>query len=204
MEGSPKKWAGVIDEECQPSEVVHDAIEDARFLAQQLYGDAPKAKIVGSTQSLETKFPYIPSHLHHIVFELSKNALRATIDHAQEAYNLGSSYPPVTIVLSKGDTDLTIKVSDVGGGISRTNISKIFDYSFTTARRPTESIDADIAHAPLAGFGYGLPLSRQYARYLGGDVQVISMDGYGTDAYVYLKHVASDTIESVQTGSDLV
>lgn len=31
----------------------------------------------------------------------------------------------------------------------------------------------------MAGYGYGLPISRCYARYFGGDVQIISMEGYG-------------------------
>jgi pyruvate dehydrogenase kinase 2/3/4 len=39
---------------------------------------------------------------------------------------------------------------------------------------------------PIAGFGYGLPLSRLYARYFGGDLSIMSMDGWGTDAYLYL------------------
>ena len=29
----------------------------------------------------------------------------------------------------------------------------------------------------LAGYGYGLPISRLYARYFGGDLQIISMEG---------------------------
>lgn len=30
----------------------------------------------------------------------------------------------------------------------------------------------------LAGYGYGLPISRLYARYFGGDLQIISMEGW--------------------------
>ena len=45
--------------------------------------------------------------------------------------------------------------------------------------------------SPLAGLGYGLPISRSYARYFGGDVSIMSMEGYGTHAFVYLTRLGN-------------
>ena len=41
----------------------------------------------------------------------------------------------------------------------------------------------------LAGYGVGLPLSRLYARYFGGDLDVKSLEGLGTDAYLHLSRL---------------
>jgi pyruvate dehydrogenase kinase 2/3/4 len=67
---------------------------------------------------------------------------------------------------------------------------------YTTANRPQLEEDVGMGEyrAPLAGFGYGLPLSRLYARYFGGDLRLLSMEGYGTDAYLHLSRL-SDTEE---------
>lgn len=39
----------------------------------------------------------------------------------------------------------------------------------------------------ILGYGYGLPISRLYARYLHGDLVLLSCDGFGTDSLIYLK-----------------
>ncbi|EGE00931.1 pyruvate dehydrogenase kinase [Trichophyton tonsurans CBS 112818] len=54
--------------------------------------------------------------------------------------------------------------------------------------------------APMAGFGYGLPISRLYARYFGGDLKLISMEGYGTDVYLHLNRLSSSS-EPLHQGS---
>jgi hypothetical protein len=53
--------------------------------------------------------------------------------------------------------------------------------------------------------GVGLPLSRVYARYFGGDLQVISMEGYGTDAYVFVRRLgdAAEPISECANGEHL-
>ena len=39
---------------------------------------------------------------------------------------------------------------------------------------------------PLAGLGFGLPLARCYAEYLGGSLRMLSMPGLGVDMVLQL------------------
>ena len=88
---------------------------------------------------------------------------------------------------------MTIKISDEGGGIPRSGMPLIWSYMYTTAK-PLLDIDSGMdSRTPLAGFGYGLPLSRLYARLFGGDLKLISMDGYGTDAYLHLSKLSDSS-----------
>ena len=52
----------------------------------------------------------------------------------------------------------------------------------------SDEVDHSV-EVPLAGLGYGLPISKSYARYFGGDVSIMSMEGYGTDAFVHLRRL---------------
>lgn len=83
-------------------------------------------------------------------------------------------------------------MADQGGGIPYGKADLLFQYMYTTAPQPSPSHCRE-GSAPLAGYGYGLPLSRLYARYFQGDLVLSSMDGHGTDAIIYLK-VTIETI----------
>lgn len=60
-------------------------------------------------------------HRSHICFELLKNSLRAVVErHGVENED---NFPPVKVVVVEGKEDLTIKISDEGGGIPRSAVS---------------------------------------------------------------------------------
>ena len=50
---------------------------------------------------------YIPSHLHHMAFELFKNAMRATVEHHGKNCE---TLPPVRATISQGPNEVSIKV----------------------------------------------------------------------------------------------
>jgi len=188
---------GAIDPNCNVAEVLEDSYQTAKYLCEQYYLSAPDVNIevqnsVDDTNDKAVDIIYVPSHLHHICFELFKNAMRATMESIPDDV---IKIPAINVTVTKGKTDCCIRISDHGHGASRQVSRKWFEYLYSTAPRPPRSEDARVT--PLAGYGYGLPLSRLYARYLGGDLFLQSMEGYGTDAFIYLKTYSKEAVETV-------
>lgn len=177
-------WSGIICGHSSPSETGQDAAKNAQDLCRLYYSAAPQVEFHGRT---ELTFTYIPSHLHHMLFELLKNSLRATVEtHGEDA-----KLPPVRVIIAGGSEDVTIKIEDEGGGIPRSGMNRIWTYLYTTAPQPMGAPNGSEEFDAMAGYGYGLPTTRLYARYFGGDLQVISMEGYGTDAYLHLNRLGT-------------
>jgi len=194
LRGPPiKDYIGLICQHTSPFAIVQHAVDDATFMCNRKFGDAPEVIISGR---MDLTFAYVPTHLHYILLELLKNALRATVEH----HGIDREWPPIEVIIADGQSneDVVIKISDKGGGIARSDTKKIWSYLFTTADPAIQegmiAFDNDKDHsidAPLAGLGYGLPISRSYARYFGGDLSVISMECYGTDAFVHMKRLGN-------------
>ncbi|KAI3365477.1 hypothetical protein L3Q82_010564 [Scortum barcoo] len=181
---------GSIDPHCQVGDVVQDAFHSAKMLCDQYYLRSPDLilKEMSHMKNLPINIVYVPSHLYHMLFELFKNAMRATI----ETHENSNSLPPIQVMVSLGGEDLSIKVSDKGGGVPFRRMENLFSYMYSTAPAPQMG---EHTRPPLAGFGYGLPISRLYAKYFQGDLQLYSMEGHGTDAVIYLKALSTDSIE---------
>lgn len=171
----------------------------------------------------DTQFPYIKEHLDYIIFELLKNAFRATrIKHLR-----AEKLPPIRATIVSGEDLVTIRISDQGGGLLTPQIKSPSDlFSFSHVRNATRLEDARLGalrtvssstkgmkatvdeqlyavnraaseeapdrSAPHPRIGIGLPMSNIYATYFGGSLELVSMDGYGTDVYLRLPRLGTN------------
>ncbi|EER08958.1 pyruvate dehydrogenase, putative [Perkinsus marinus ATCC 50983] len=191
---------GALTTNTLPVLVLQQAYEAAKYMCRRDYnGLAPDLVVNG--MSLEEyltvappqrSFAYVAQHLFYIFLEILKNAMRASVEKAlfdnggdyQRCLNAG--LPPVAVTLpdlsSMWDSERTIKIADRGYGMKREILKKASSYFYSSAtQKPdgTQELPDFDSRAPLAGFGFGLPISTVMARYFDGDLEVNSIPGAG-------------------------
>jgi pyruvate dehydrogenase kinase 2/3/4 len=181
-------FLGCIQTDCCPTKEVRKVAESVANQTEEYYGICPEIQIVESTMNSDSKFTYVPHHLHYMVGELLKNSCRATVRKYLESEANGekTQIPPIRVVIVKGEEDVTIKIADRGGGIPRSNNSSIWKFAHSTAGEEESTSYFAIDDEGTKIRGFGLPLARIYARYLGGELTLKSTEGYGLDAYLHL------------------
>ncbi|GJP66109.1 hypothetical protein CLOP_g23026 [Closterium sp. NIES-67] len=196
-------FIGVICTNMSVREVVEDAVEEATDMCTRTFGCCPEFVLTGD---LSTTFAYIPSHLHYMLFEILKNASRAIVEHhtnqSGDPVFSSASFPPVVVTVCSGSNEVTIKVSDLGGGIPEKLQAKVWRYGYSSVEgdvttsstlRSAAGGPVDSQGTPMAGLGFGLPYSRLLAQYLGGNIEMVSIPGYGSDVYVRVRRVVDQT-----------
>jgi len=184
---------GIISLQCSPEKCIANVMPIVKGMTERMFGITPEVEILGNR---DYTFPFISSHLEYILLELLKNAMRATIEHHRKISRLHfPDLPPLEILIAPGKEIVTIRISDQGGGISADHLRNIWQYGFTTMRKVGEEDKSGLGilgtsfeeiHSPMAGLGFGLPLSRLYANHFGGNLTLTTMEGYGTDAHLSL------------------
>jgi signal transduction histidine kinase len=113
----------------------------------------------------------IPQDIGRVLLNLINNAFYAVDKKAKEGID---GYKPEVIVSTKKlDDKIEISVKDNGDGIPEQVRDKIFQPFFTT--KPTGS-----------GTGLGLSLSYDIVKAHGGEIQVESKDGFGSEFIIFL------------------
>ncbi|KAM5540525.1 hypothetical protein V8D89_005983 [Ganoderma adspersum] len=185
--------------------------------------NAPWPKVIIDGH-VKTKFAYIREHLEYIIFELLKNAFRAT----RLKHPTADVLPPVRATVVASDNNVCVRISDQGGGLLSPEIKTPSDlFSFSHVRNAARLEDARLgalrtvssstrgmtatvseqvgglqpdAHgeipsdyaSPNPTIGMGLPMSNIYATYFGGSLELVSLDGYGTDVFVRLPKLGTN------------
>eukprot|EP01060_Flectonema_neradi_P004304 TRINITY_DN1278_c9_g1_i1.p1 TRINITY_DN1278_c9_g1~~TRINITY_DN1278_c9_g1_i1.p1 ORF type:complete len:481 (+),score=28.80 TRINITY_DN1278_c9_g1_i1:41-1444(+) len=203
-------FTGLVHKDMDSSRVITHSIDQVSKEAEAVYGTAPK--VILNTHGINEGIPFVPLYLNTMMTELLKNSMRAVIEkHGRFGAQNGSGLITVTVCVSE-NKKLTIRVDDKGGGIRRSHIDLTQSYLYTTARPayadnsalevkcswentegtphtapPLSSVPC--AASPFAGYGYGLPITRCISSYFGGQFELISQEGLGTSAYIYLDPV---------------
>nr|CAH8831677.1 unnamed protein product [Trichobilharzia regenti] len=176
-----------------------------------------------SVKGKDVTFCYIPGHLFYMLYELLKNSMRAVVEN----HTLDDNLPRLHILISNAPEDIIIKITDFGGGMTLNMVERTFGYNFTTAihsthlysnflnleenyssvpnvsqitpnNRMTYEVQSERSTCtPIAGRGHGLPLSRLYAKYLGGNLNLFSVEGVGTSALIHLKRKPENAHELI-------
>ena len=105
--------------------------------------------------------------------------------------------PPMRVVVAAGDGEVTIKVADEGGGLPRSRLRGVWSY-----RGRWAGGHADPALQGKADLhGLGLPIARLYAKYFGGSLALVPIEGHGTDCYVTFNRLPEENAEQIQPRS---
>ncbi|KAL1914994.1 uncharacterized protein VTP21DRAFT_7699 [Calcarisporiella thermophila] len=128
---------------------------------------------------------HIPAYLNRILFEI-----------LLPAFCSGSSR--ITLVVASGEEDVSIRVSDEGGGFPLRSSQQRWSY----LSPPSTYGASSYSNTPYASQTmptlptHGLPVARLIARYFGGDLNMVSMEGHGTDTYFAL-HRNDNFLENI-------
>jgi len=200
----------------------YDPVVEVRKVAAEvtrqtldLFGVCPKIDIRDCSSST-ANFTYVPHHLQYMLVELLKNSCKATVlkhrhrpqhtinnnNNTKDEKKIENELPAIRVVIAKGKENISIQISDRGGGVPRSIMHQIFQFGYVGKSNNSGSnnnLDDDIPPKLLekSDFGrdiitgdrmrgFGLPLARIYARYFGGELTLKSMEGYGLDVYLYL------------------
>ena len=219
----PPHPTSIVDPHCKVTEICRETARDVRQLCHEETGFRPTIKVESYFGQDMNNFAFIPGAISYILRELLKNSAVATAKQHQTKKHKKSPRlvedNSISVIVCADESRVMIHVGDRAGGIPFEVGQHIWSYLYSTKeqrkQQEEENTDMDMdmdkedkqqydddhlestAATALGGFGVGLPLSRLYANYLGGTINLVSLPGYGTHAYVFLPRLPEKMVETV-------
>ena len=208
---SENDFVGEVLLRCNAKEIIERCGKIAQDICRSDQGPVPDIKILGHTNAT---FPYVLSHLEYIIGELLRNSIQAVMETNQD-----KSIPhPIEVLISEAPQQVVIRISDRGGGVARDLLP--FLWSFTKgpqsssrlenfgqvpelaatvnevmptlgSKRRDSSLGTLASRPPKMKLGMGLPMSKVYAEYWAGGLEMHSLEGYGVDAFLQISKLGN-------------
>ena len=214
-------FVGEIFLKCNAKEVVQKCAATARDLVRKAYGPDVAIPEVVLQGHLETTFPYIPSHLEYIVGELLRNSIQAVIEQkglpnpppievliceaaqhiiiriSDQGGGVDREVLPYLWSFAKGPRR-SYRLQNLGQvprlAATMQEIKAPEDISeggHSAGEHFKDSLVSLLNRPPDLKLGMGLPMSKIYAEYWAGSLEVHSLEGWGCDAFLQISRLGN-------------
>lgn len=213
-------FVGEVFLKCNAKEVVERCGKLVQDIIRQSSGSdkIPEISVQGH---LDATFPYMLSHLEYIIGELLRNSIQAVSERYQGLNQTPPPIEvliceaPQHVILRVSDQGggipreiLPYLWSFTKGPHSKVRLENLGQVPAMAATLQELSVSSDIKHADKETFressldtltsrppdlrlGIGLPMSRVYAEYWAGSLELHSLEGYGVDAFLQISKLGN-------------
>lgn len=207
-----------------------DIIRACGEFAQRICRDSVRGVAVPEINirgHVSATFPYVLSHLEYIIGELLRNSIQATMDHHKGS---SGPPPPIEVLICEAPQQVVIRISDQGGGIPRDILPYLWSFnkgprsqerlaslrqvpalagtmqelkvpSVKTDKMRDASLTSLSTRDPELRLGMGLPMSKVYAEYWAGGLELHSLEGYGVDAFLQISKLGNQNEQLISRAS---
>ncbi|BCS27626.1 protein kinase PKP2 [Aspergillus puulaauensis] len=213
-------FVGEVFLKCNAKEVVERCGKLVQDMIRQSTGSdkIPEISVQGH---LDATFPYMLSHLEYIIGELLRNSVQAVSEKYQDLQQTPPPIEvliceaPQHVIMRVSDQGggipreiMPYLWSFTKGPHSKVRLENLGQVPAMAATLQELSVSSDIKHADKETFressldtltsrlpdlrlGIGLPMSRVYAEYWAGSLELHSLEGYGVDAFLQISKLGN-------------
>lgn len=220
---SENDFVGEVLLRCNAQEIIREC---GRFAQSVCQGSRPGIAVpqINIRGHLSATFPYVLSHLEYIIGELLRNSIQAVMHRHADS---DKPPPPIEVLICEAPQQVVIRVSDQGGGIPREILPYLWSFNKgprsqerLASLRQVPSLVATMNEFKLPGkkvrdsslsslstrdpklrLGMGLPMSKVYAEYWAGGLELHSLEGYGVDAFLQISKLGNQNERVVSRAS---
>lgn len=216
---SENDFVGEVLLRCKAKDVVESCGKIAQDLCKETEGSKCSVPSINIHGHVEATFPYVLSQLEYIVGELLRNSIQAVMakhnDSALEPPPIevliceapqhviirisdqGGGIPrdivPYLWSFNKGprSTDRMRNLKKVPSMAATIEELQAHPKNTQKSNKPDSSLSTLSSRPPNLRLGLGLPMSRIYAEYWAGGLELHSLEGYGVDAFLQISKLGN-------------